>query len=464
MVFYFISFLLFLYAYAIGSDFLVNGSLVLILATFLLKTIKTQNVLKIVNPIFFFAGGKLVTSIGNMLGSYYQFDTFEKWKYWYYANGNYLFDASLINFFNSTFLLLGYTLLTSPDFGRNLTLNYQLNKEIFYKYDRIILVYVFITIFNIGPIPQLGKINELTIFLILFVYSYLSQQEEKGSFFFLRAYVVLILMTISAFISSYLRLGLINPSILFLIGIIWGKGNFGVLKNRLLYPIYIFALIFFISFNQLSLVRGSFDGKLAVFETAITGLFDNFLFTDDPTTESEVFDPNDTYANKSIFGRLANFNQITKIVEVQRQDGFYNGETLAYLLYAWIPRVVWPSKPEIASGKWFAIRSGLAYVDENGRVNNSVDMGIGGELYLNFGYMGVIIGSFLLGIFWTSLWKIANFYDGLNLPGIMFGAYLLMLGYWQFGADMQTVITAISVYISILVGNKFLNLLTSSKS
>jgi hypothetical protein len=78
-------------------------------------------------------------------------------------------------------------------------------------------------------------------------------------------------------------------------------------------------------------------------------------------------------------------------------------------------------------------------------------MTIPGELYLNFGWPGVLVGcllyGMLLGVFWTrtGFWE-----DPDNAFGSAFGFFLLWTAF-GLGADLQLLVTTTAVYL-LLVG------------
>jgi len=80
-------------------------------------------------------------------------------------------------------------------------------------------------------------------------------------------------------------------------------------------------------------------------------------------------------------------------------------------------------------------------------------MTIPGELYLNFGWIGVIGGCAVFGILIAALWSRALFWEGArNVTGSAFGFYLLWL--WialSLGPDVQVIVTIIAMY-AVLVG------------
>lgn len=99
--------------------------------------------------------------------------------------------------------------------------------------------------------------------------------------------------------------------------------------------------------------------------------------------------------------RLFELNAPAYIYELTERTGFQNGKTLSHIAISLIPRIFWPSKPEVTQGQWFAS-------DNFGLDKVNIGMLIVGELYWNFGYLGIIFGSFLIGISLGFLWRVIN--------------------------------------------------------
>ena len=81
---------------------------------------------------------------------------------------------------------------------------------------------------------------------------------------------------------------------------------------------------------------------------------------------------------------------------------FYEGETYAYLVYGWIPRIIWPNKPEASdASRQMDLDYGFLY-DVPGQ---SASIGIGQlpEAWVNFGAPGILIVMILQGIFFALL-------------------------------------------------------------
>jgi len=91
--------------------------------------------------------------------------------------------------------------------------------------------------------------------------------------------------------------------------------------------------------------------------------------------------------------------------EVQRL-GYMYGEGMDYLAYAFVPRILWPEKPTVTRGAWFSEYLGQARTEES--ATTSLGQTAPGELYWNFGWLGVISGMAFLGAITGKLWKLAT--------------------------------------------------------
>ena len=72
------------------------------------------------------------------------------------------------------------------------------------------------------------------------------------------------------------------------------------------------------------------------------------------------------------------------------------GYQLSGVLFFFVPRSIWPSKPE-GSGFLLADKAYLTF--------NNISMPLVSEFYLDFSYIGIFIGMFLLGVFYRFLDK-----------------------------------------------------------
>jgi hypothetical protein len=72
---------------------------------------------------------------------------------------------------------------------------------------------------------------------------------------------------------------------------------------------------------------------------------------------------------------------------------FQNGRTLGLFFVAFVPRALWPDKPNISIGQWITDVYGSGPEIISSTAPNTV-----GDYYLNFGLIGVIGGLFFLGM------------------------------------------------------------------
>lgn len=89
-----------------------------------------------------------------------------------------------------------------------------------------------------------------------------------------------------------------------------------------------------------------------------------------------------------------------------RMFGFEYGKSFAYLGYAFIPRVLWRDKPDVTRGRWFTVYLGFAESEETATTSTAVTAI--GELYWNFGLLGIIFGMFLIGCLKGLLWRLCG--------------------------------------------------------
>jgi hypothetical protein len=116
----------------------------------------------------------------------------------------------------------------------------------------------------------------------------------------------------------------------------------------------------------------------------------------------------DTFGVMRLMARLSTFNQLTQVYRFAEEEGFYEGETMQYIVYVFIPRALWQGKPLVAPGQWFAAKIGRGSRLESGGFSNAINMTIPGELYLNFGWPGVIAGLTLLTVMYFLFWEAAR--------------------------------------------------------
>ena len=96
----------------------------------------------------------------------------------------------------------------------------------------------------------------------------------------------------------------------------------------------------------------------------------------------------------TIFERMSLKGSVEMIVSgTEHGVRFQNGHTLLPVVAAFIPRLIWPNKPDVQTGlilnKEFQV---------NGDENTYISPSHLGELYWNFGWAGVVVGMSLIGL------------------------------------------------------------------
>lgn len=97
------------------------------------------------------------------------------------------------------------------------------------------------------------------------------------------------------------------------------------------------------------------------------------------------------------------------IVSEVRTNGYLAGTSMEYLAYAWVPRVIWAEKPAVSRAGVFD------YYVRRAESESALGQTPTGELYWNFGLIGVLIGMCLLGVMNGLVWRLAGAYP-LNQP------------------------------------------------
>ena len=307
-----------------------------------------------------------------------------------------------------------------------------------------------LTLLNLGFLGSLMKLFSLSMLIGIMFFTRLWIKEQNKTYRNY-AFILYFVSSVLALLYSYLRFEIILPTIILFLGLLIGYGDIRKVIGVRLIPFIILFLIFSKAFGDLGRYRGAKSN---------TDIISNSIAGDikDDSYETKVVQDDEIVKKGSVLERAANLAQITQVVKLTRQHGFYEGKASYPLVIALIPRFIWPDKPLIELGAWFALETGIGYkADVNGRSNNSVNMTVMGQLYLDFGYWGVVFGCVLIGTMFQLLWNSTEFYSSdYNITGTVFGGYLLSLAIVGIGADLQIVITMISTYIIFYVIKKSL--------
>lgn len=202
----------------------------------------------------------------------------------------------------------------------------------------------------------------------------------------------------------------------------------------------VLIVCFAVVFQAIGEVRGEVFGTERV----------SYIIQRPSEAEAGIGGASDALGLVPLTARLSTFNQLTQVVRIAQEEGFQDGETIQYALYIFIPRALWPEKPVIAPGQWFAKKLGRGMDYDETRFSNAINMTIPGELYMNFGWLAVIFGMAGVAFLYHRFWEMSRFFDGdANPVGLVFGYVLFSQAMFN-GSHLGGVLNLVFWYISLL--------------
>ena len=377
------------------------------------------------------------------IGNYFVIESYEKGSFlligygipWFYT------QAAYLNYLGTLFIICGGKI------GGKANKNfYQISLPKVYfvpekkKVAPIIIVIMGVGTFIISEMSILGNIGAIkniiqtTPILSVFFLSRWGFSNNNNIAIWISLLFAL-LLSFDALLYAYLRGDILMPWFSFALGGISGKPILKTLKSVPFLLIFCLTFIFFTYFGMLAIVRGE----------RIYGIerLDRLSQLNELSREGDL----DVLLQHPL-ARRSTVNKQSQIFELVEKNGFYNGESVSYFFYVFIPRLIWPEKPIIATGQWFAKEIGMGSILESGRFSNSINMTIPGELYLNFGWTGVVVGCTCVGFLFILIWESTKFWDSENnLPGILLSFHLLSRAIGNMGPDLQSIIGYINTYL-----------------
>ncbi|HLA12095.1 MAG TPA: hypothetical protein VJ023_16025 [Pyrinomonadaceae bacterium] len=155
-----------------------------------------------------------------------------------------------------------------------------------------------------------------------------------------------------------------------------------------------------------------------------------------PLNESFLAEQLDQFINRQFDAVPVGF-----FVGEVKHGGLLWGETMQYASYSFIPRIIWPDKPTVTRGGWFSTYLGLFQLESD--ATTAIGMTAVGELYWNFGTIGVVAGMFLIGLGQGLLWRTAGT-DPREQP-------VHMLLYVSTVLGMSDMPEAVTVFVAIVL-------------
>ena len=426
---------------ATGDPVLISAAFIAHCIAFIARQAFSKKHKTKLNLMSTFAAGVAITALGNAIFTYrlglYGVNRDSMYNY---VKVEFVAQSAMLWSIGNTFIFIGYEWARKRSFP---PLSLVIDSKL--AIDNIFRFALFMAILSTtGNLVNLGFISGgAQKILMLF--------NQMGVLFFARlwgkensrkymnyAIILCIFRVIAALFQAFLRIEIIEPIIIFFGGYFIGKGSARLLLSARILPVILVMGVFASIFGNLGSNRSHFiDAFLASKETKIVP-----SYTIIAVQESD---------RGNVLIRGANIAQISNIFELVKNKGYYNGAASLPLTYAFIPRFLWPEKPTIELGSWFALEIRVATISKyTGRSNNSVNMSIPGELFLDFGWLGMILGCIFIGRMLALFWNAAHFDDPYNILGAMWGGYLLFYSLFGVGADLQIFVTFISTYLVFL--------------
>ncbi len=129
------------------------------------------------------------------------------------------------------------------------------------------------------------------------------------------------------------------------------------------------------------------------------------------------------YMAEGLLATSARFDTVAITSVIARDAGhrvpFQNGWSLGYIAISYVPRLLWPGKPETTIGRWVTTHFGSGPM-----IESNTGAGWVGEFYFNFGWAGVVIGMALLGAWFR--WLQESFLSvNATIPSLFAGVVAL---------------------------------------
>ena len=398
-----------------------------------------------ISPIVVFYAASIFATVGNIdvIGNIGK----SKAGGYAYIVTRFIPEANLIWTVGCSVVFIGWELFTNVSLP---AVEYGLSKKNIDKYFRITVAFAVLMPIIGSSLAFLGSLLKLfSLIGLIGILFYSRLWAVEGSAKYRRYTVILFLIqTWVALNYSYLRAELITPAVILIMGYVIGKGNIKSMLSAKMVPFIVVIIAFASIFGELGKYRSEFGSAIV----------NRYVFGDEGP-KPELFGEEEGQ-QLGLLDRSASVAQLTNIEKLVENNGFYDGAASAPILLALIPRFLWPDKPQIQLGAWFAVEIGVAYKEKGGMANNSVNMTVPGELYLDFGWFGILIGCLLYGGIVSSMWNSLRFYENeYNILGVIMGGYMLLNAFYGLNADLQLLVTYASVYLIFYTMNVVLPLI-----
>jgi hypothetical protein len=140
----------------------------------------------------------------------------------------------------------------------------------------------------------------------------------------------------------------------------------------------------------------------------------------------------------STFRRLDGMGILSVIIrDTPGRVPFQGGWSIAHVAIAYIPRLLWPGKPILGTGQWITENYGFGPGIESATGSTWI-----GELYMNFGWIGILVGMTCAGVFLRFLQESFLGLDA-TIPAMLVGVVALLTLSSTMGGDILTSVNTV---------------------
>ena len=139
----------------------------------------------------------------------------------------------------------------------------------------------------------------------------------------------------------------------------------------------------------------------------------------------------------------------TIIDQTSERDLFLYGTSFVNFFFFPIPRVLWPEKPQIRIGPYVA-QVLLYYNNQSGAPPGGI-----GELYMNFGWAGIVVGMALVGMFAAMAWRRLKSYEDVRWGAIPFALHMICIIMFLVTDFSFAIISLIKYQIAIYICSSY---------
>ena len=329
-------------------------------------------------------------------------------------------------------------------------LNFSLIEIFYYGFALNIVTIIFFYIIQIQNFLSFtAQIKYIFLFLS---FGFFTNYLFHSNFFFEKKNILIIFFKLLIILIEILRGSYALPFILVFLDYVY----FSYLKKKLnILPVILFFIVFFLihegKYEFRKIIKGENYSTENIFDKSKSFLkaYDNFYDTE---FELENFLDGFNETNRRIYHSLESLVIVT--AKTPNEIDYWNGYSYKILASKLIPRVFWKEKPSDILGNEFGQRYNILHKEDK---HTSWNMPVLNEFYVNFGVIGVIIGMFTIGFFFSFLAKFFSLKETKNAEGIIAFYLFVPLFFLEshlsllFGAILQSYIFSITISVFFIV-------------